>query len=67
VIYLVVGLDRHSLTPWFDNIAAGDPGSAKRTARHRARRSGVSLVVAAVIGPGGAVLPDSVGSSLNVA
>jgi hypothetical protein len=56
MIYLVVGVDRRSLAPWHKNVAAGDIAAAVRTACARARRRGVDPVVAAVIGPGSAVL-----------
>jgi hypothetical protein len=56
MIYLIVGVDRRSLTPWHKNIAAGDIGAAMRTACARAQRRGVDLVVAAVVGPNSTVL-----------
>jgi hypothetical protein len=51
VIYLIVGLDRETLTPWHENIRAADVAAAMRIARSRAGASGIDLVVAAVIGP----------------
>jgi hypothetical protein len=51
VTYLIVGLDRQSLTPWHQNIQARDPTIATRVALDRAQSRGVDLVVAAVIGP----------------
>ena len=51
MIYLVIGLDRHSLTPWHDNVRAGDAAAAEAIARSRARAAGVDLVVAAAIAP----------------
>jgi hypothetical protein len=51
VIYLVIGLDRDTLTPWHDNVRAGDAAAATEIARSRARASGVDLVVAAAIAP----------------
>jgi hypothetical protein len=51
VIYLVIGLDRDTLTPWHDNIRAGDAATAEEIARARARASGVDLVVAAAVAP----------------
>ena len=51
VIYLVIGLDRDTLTPWHDNIRAGDATTAEEIARARARAKGVDLVVAAAIAP----------------
>jgi hypothetical protein len=51
VIYLVIGLDRGTLTPWHDNIRAGDAATAEDIARSRARAAGVDLVVAAAIAP----------------
>jgi hypothetical protein len=54
--YLVVGLDRATLTPWHRNIRGDDPASAGRAALARAGDDGVQLVVAAVIGPNSSVL-----------
>ena len=51
VIYLIVGLDRDSMTPWHDNVRARDAAAAKEIARSRAGAAGVDLVVAAAIGP----------------
>ena len=51
MIYLIVGLDRHTLTPWYENIRAGDAATARRIAGSRAGAAGIELVVAAVIGP----------------
>jgi hypothetical protein len=51
MIYLVVGLDRRTLTPWHVNIGARDAFSAKQIARTRACADGIDLAVAAVIGP----------------
>ena len=51
VIYLIVGLDQQTLTPWHESIRAGDVATAKRIAHARAGAAGVDLVVAAVIGP----------------
>jgi hypothetical protein len=58
VTYLIVGLDLTTLTRWHGNVLAGDIGSATRIARGRAAAQGIELVVAAVIGPNSAVLPD---------
>ena len=51
MIYLVVGLDRNTMTPWHANVHAGDAVAAEEIARARARASGVDLVVAAAIAP----------------
>ncbi len=51
VIYLVIGLDRDTLTPWHDNVRAGDAATAEQLARSRARAVGIDLVVAAAIAP----------------
>jgi hypothetical protein len=51
MIYLIVGLDRHTLTPWHVNIRARDVTTAKQIARSRACADGIDLAVAAVIGP----------------
>jgi hypothetical protein len=59
VTYLIVGLDRNTLPPWHENVRADDLTTAKRIALARAEALGVSLVVAAVIGPTSSILPDS--------
>jgi hypothetical protein len=59
VTYLIVGLDRNTLAPWHENIQADDLTTARRLALARAEALGVSLVVAAVIGPNSIVVPDS--------
>ena len=51
MIYLIVGLDRHTLTPWHVNIRARDVIAAKQIALSRACADGIDLAVAAVIGP----------------
>jgi hypothetical protein len=51
VTYLIVGLDRHTLAPWHQNIQADDATTATRVALDRAQARGMDLVVAAVIGP----------------
>jgi len=49
MIYLIVGLDRRTLSPWHRNIR--DVASATRAAVARAGADGIDLAVAAVIGP----------------
>ena len=56
--YLIVGLDKHTLAPWHQNIGTSDVTSAKRIARARAAAQGIDVVVAAVIGPNLGVLTD---------
>jgi hypothetical protein len=51
VTYLIVGLDRSTLTPWHESVRAEDVAAATRIARARAGAAGVDLVVAAVLGP----------------
>lgn len=51
MIYLIVGLDRKKRTRWHGNVRADDAEAAERIARDRAARQGVSLEVAAAIGP----------------
>ncbi len=58
MVCLIVGLDRRTLSPWHTNVAAEDVTRAKTVARSRARRIGIDLVVAAVIGPCSNVLLD---------
>jgi hypothetical protein len=59
MVYLIVGLDRRTLTPWHQNIGARDVGHAKRVARARAGADGIDLAVAAVIGAASDVLADA--------
>jgi hypothetical protein len=54
--YLIVGLDRTTLTPWHKNVVGRDAASATRAALTRAWVDSVDLVVAAVIGPNSSVL-----------
>jgi hypothetical protein len=58
VIYLVVGLDQNTLAPWHRNVRAVDVTTAKRIASARAAAHGISLVVAAVIGPYSSVVSE---------
>ena len=50
--YLVVGLDRRTLTPWQRHVRRHDSATAALAAVAHAAANGVDLVVAAVIGPG---------------
>jgi hypothetical protein len=61
MIYLIVGVDRHTLAPWHENIRAGDVATATRIARARAQALGINLVVAAVIGANSSIVSDPVG------
>jgi hypothetical protein len=58
VTYLIVGLDRHTLARWHQNVLARDVAAATRLAKARAAAQGIRLVVAAVIGPNSSVLSD---------
>jgi hypothetical protein len=58
VTYLIVGLDRNTCARWHGNVLARDVGAATRIARSRAASQGITLVVAAVIGPNSCVLSD---------
>jgi hypothetical protein len=58
VTYLIVGVDRRTYARWHENVSADDIGTAKRIAQTRATAKGFDLVVAAVIGPNSAVVPD---------
>ena len=55
--YLIVGVDGRTLVPWHRNVLAPDASTARHIGRSRAADEGVMLVVAAVIGAGGQVLP----------
>jgi hypothetical protein len=54
--YLVVGLDRRTLTGWHHNVQAVDACSAAQGALKRAAERGIDLIVAAVIGASSNVL-----------
>jgi hypothetical protein len=58
VTYLIVGLDRNTFAPWHQNVLARDIATATRIAMQRAGAHGITLVVAAVIGPYSCVLSD---------
>jgi flavin-binding protein dodecin len=60
MVYLVVGLDHASLSPWHANISARSAARAVRSAIERASATGVDLVVAGVIGPGPTVVAHPV-------
>lgn len=51
MIHLIVGIDRYTTAPWHQHVAADDVMSATEIAMARAKKSGVDLVVAAVLGP----------------
>jgi hypothetical protein len=63
MIYLIVGLDRKTFAPWHENILASDVADALRDARARARKQGLDLVVAAVIGTYSSVLELPLGDT----
>ena len=54
--YLVVGLDRRTLTPCQRHVRRHDDAAAALAAVAHAAGDGVDLVVAAVVGPGSSVL-----------
>jgi hypothetical protein len=58
MIYLIVGVDQYTLEPWHENIGAADVTTAKRVACEHAQARGVSLVVAAAVGPNSTVIED---------
>jgi hypothetical protein len=60
MVYLVVGIDHASLSPWHANISARSAARAVRSAIERASAAGVDLVVAGVIGPGPTVVAHPV-------
>lgn len=65
--YLIVGLDRSTFARWHGNVLARDVWTATRIARARAAAQGVTLVVAAVIGPNSCVLEEIGEPAANVA
>jgi hypothetical protein len=50
VIYLIVGVDRTTLSRWHEHVKARDAPGAARIAQARAADHGIDLVVAAVVG-----------------
>ena len=58
MVYLIVGVDRRTFTPWHGNVMAADAATANQIARGRAAAQGIQLVVAAAIGPYSAVVED---------
>jgi hypothetical protein len=58
MIYLIVGLNRRTLTPWRKNVLERDTAHATRAAVTRARADGIDLIVAAIIGPNSSVLDN---------
>jgi hypothetical protein len=58
VTYLIVGLDRATLTPWHRHVLARDVATATRAAKVRAAAEGIRLEVAAVLGPHSYVLSE---------
>ena len=58
MIYLIVGLDRHTLAPLHRNVRERDTAHATQAAVARASADGVDLIVAAIIGPNSSVLDD---------
>lgn len=59
MIYLVVGLDQHTLTPWYKHVRAVDAASARRIACARAQTQGIDLAIGAVIGTYSSVVADT--------
>jgi len=55
MVYLIVGLDRSTLSPWHANVRGRDATGAREAARARACAAGVDLVVAAVLEPNSSV------------
>jgi hypothetical protein len=58
VVYLIVGLDRDTLARWHGHVQADDATSAERIACGRAARQGITLAVAAAIGPYSSVIEN---------
>ena len=57
--YLIVGLDRSTLTPWQRHVRERDVAAATRAAVARAGADGIDLVIAGVIGPNESVATDA--------
>jgi hypothetical protein len=67
VTYLIVGLDRNTLARWHGNVLAPDVRSATLIAQARAAADGITLVIAAVIGPNSSVLPEPAAAGARAA
>ena len=59
MVFLIVGLDRATFARWHANVMARDAAAAVEIARARAAAEGVTLVVAAAIGPYSSVVDDT--------
>jgi hypothetical protein len=59
VTYLIIGVDRDTHAPWHWHVLARSVAAATGMATARAAAQGIALVIAAVIGPNSAVLPES--------
>jgi hypothetical protein len=55
MVYLIVGVDRSTLSPWHANVRGRDAAGAREAAQARASAAGVDLVVAAVLEPSSSV------------
>jgi hypothetical protein len=58
VVFLIVGLDRATLARWHTNVMARDAAAAADIARARAAAQGVTLVVAAAVGPYSSIVDE---------
>ena len=58
MVFLIVGLDRATLARWHANVMARDAAAAAEIARARAAAQGVTLLVAAAIGPNSSVVDE---------
>jgi hypothetical protein len=55
MVYLIVGVDRSTLSPWHANVRGRNVAVAREAAQARASAAGVDLVVAAVLEPSSSV------------
>jgi hypothetical protein len=59
VTYLIIGVDRDTHAPWHWHVLARSIAVATGMASARAAAHGIVLVIAAVIGPNSAVIPQA--------
>jgi hypothetical protein len=63
VVYLIAGLDRATLARWHTNVMARDAAAAAEIARARAAAQGVTLLIAAAIGPNSSIVEEPLRSA----
>jgi hypothetical protein len=65
MIFLIVGVDRDSLTSWHESVGARDVATARRIACSHARARGINPVVVAAVAPGQVVVAEPAPPSVS--